>query len=70
MARVVEGNANVRTAQIEMNGEDVMAWEWTGAAGLLTEDLDSVDEGTDAAKTNKAPLYPSLDNFRSSPIVM
>lgn len=31
--KVVEGNANVRASQIEHNGEELRAWEWTGTGG-------------------------------------
>lgn len=31
--KVVEGNANVRAKQVEHQGEEIRAWEWTGVAG-------------------------------------
>ncbi|SCV67100.1 BQ2448_5746 [Microbotryum intermedium] len=30
VARVVEGNANVRAKEVELAGEELRAWEWTG----------------------------------------
>lgn len=30
----MEGNANVRAKQVEHQGEELRAWEWTGQGGL------------------------------------
>lgn len=47
---VVEGNSNVRAKQVEISGEDLRAWEWTGQ-GLALERL-----GDGGGST----LYPTL----------
>lgn len=48
--KVVEGNANVRSKQVEHNGEELRAWEWTGVGG----GRDMIQSGGEGS------LYPKL----------
>ena len=47
--KVVEGNANVRAKQIELSGEEVRAWEWTGGSRVTWQQ-----------QTEGPSLYPEL----------
>lgn len=47
---IVESNSNVRAKQVEVNGEDMRAWEWQG--GPMLE--------RDGRTETVSALYPSL----------
>lgn len=57
--RVVEGNSNVRAKQVELNGEEVRAWEWTGAARVSWEGNGVVGRLSEGDNDTKK-LYPEL----------
>ena len=46
--KVIEANSNVRAKQVEINGEDMRAWEWQGGPMLERE------------KGPSRAMYPSL----------
>ncbi len=52
--KVVEGNANVRSKQVEQNGEEMRAWEWSGLGG--GRDMIEQAGGGEGGKG----LYPTL----------
>lgn len=53
VSKIVEDNANVRVRQVEQNGEDVRAWEWTGqVSGVLP------------AAASDAVYYPAIEQHK------
>lgn len=48
--RIIESNSNIRPKQVEINGEDMRAWEWQGGPTFAREN----------ELKQPSTLYPSL----------
>ena len=55
--KIVEGNANVRSRQVEQNGEEMRAWEWSGLGGGGFAGKEMVEQ---AGGEGRKGLYPTL----------
>ncbi|BGP37921.1 inner nuclear membrane protein enriched at telomere/subtelomere region [Rhodotorula kratochvilovae] len=57
VAHVVEGNANVRVKDVEVNGEELRGWEWTGPmAGAAA----AIEPAERPAMREGGNMFPSL----------
>ncbi|GAA5978711.1 hypothetical protein JCM10908_004455 [Rhodotorula pacifica] len=58
--KIVEGNANVRVADVEQYGEEMRGWLWTGPSGRIEHGQVSADSPAKPQMVEGAKVYPSL----------
>ncbi|GAA5868312.1 hypothetical protein JCM3774_001002 [Rhodotorula dairenensis] len=58
--KIVEGNANVRVADVEQYGEEMRGWLWTGPSGRIEGGQVGGDSPEKPQMVEGAKVYPSL----------
>ena len=58
--KIVEGNANVRVADVEQYGEEMRGWLWTGPSGRIEAGQVISESPEKPQMVEGAKVYPSL----------